>query len=104
MEKGLAGKVVVASRAGTKFTHDIYSQDHHLIADEPAAVQGDNLGMNPYELLLAGLGACTSMTMRMYADRKKIPLEAVEVLLAHDKIHAEEGFWRFKCRAQAKAL
>ncbi len=90
MEKGLAGKVVVASRAGTKFTQDIYSQDHHLIADEPAAVQGDNLGMNPYELLLAGLGACTSMTMRMYADRKKIPLEAVEVLLAHDKIHAED--------------
>ena len=89
-DKSIAGKVRVVSRSGAKFTQDIYSSDHHLIADEPAAVQGDNLGMNPYELLLAGLGACTSMTMRMYADRKNISLESVEVLLAHDKIHAED--------------
>ncbi len=87
-EQGVTGKVRVVSRMGAKFTQDIYSEDHHLIADEPVSVQGDNLGMNPYELLLAGLGACTSMTMRMYADRKKIPLESVDVLLSHDKIHA----------------
>ncbi len=89
-QKGIVGKVRVISRRKVKFTQDIYSEDHHLVADEPLKLQGDNLGMNPYELLLAGLGACTSMTMRMYAERKKIPLESVEVQLAHDKIHAAD--------------
>ena len=88
--QSVTGKVRVVSRIGAKFTQDIYTEDHHLVADEPTTVQGDNLGMNPYELLLAGLGACTSMTMRMYADRKNIPLESVDVLLSHDKIHAKD--------------
>lgn len=84
------GVVLVKSRAGAKFTQDIHSKDHRLVADEPLSVKGDNLGLNPYELLLAGLGACTSMTMKMYADHKGIPLEGVEVRLKHQKIHAKD--------------
>ena len=82
--------VRVRTRRGARFTQDIYTADHHLIADEPHSVQGDNLGLNPYEFLMAGLGACTSMTMKMYADRKEIPLEEVVVDLRHEKIHADD--------------
>ncbi len=82
--------VVVRSRQQAKFTQDIITADHHLLADEPRSAKGNNLGMNPYEFVLAGLGACTSMTLRMYADRKDIPLAGVEVRLQHDKIHAED--------------
>jgi putative redox protein len=90
-EQDIAEKVVlVHSRRGARFTQDIRTNDHHLVADEPLSSKGNNLGMNPYELLLAGLGACTSMTMKMYADRKGIPLEDVVVELQHEKIHAED--------------
>jgi putative redox protein len=90
-EQDIAEKVVlVHSRRGARFTQDIRTTDHHLVADEPLSSKGNNLGMNPYELLLAGLGACTSMTMKMYADRKGIPLEDVVVELQHEKIHAED--------------
>lgn len=82
--------VLVKSRVGARFTQDVYTKDHHITADEPLSVKGDNLGLNPYELLLAGLGACTSMTLRMYADHKKIPLDGVEVKLQHSKIHAKD--------------
>ena len=84
------GVVRVQSRSDVKFAQDIFSQDHHLVADEPLAAGGENLGMNPYEFLLAGLGACTSMTVKMYAERKGLPLEEVIVELSHEKIHAED--------------
>src|SRR5699024_2855905 len=58
--------------------------------DEPAAVGGDDLGPNPYQMLSAALGACTVMTLHMYARHKKLPLEQVSVTLKHDKIHAED--------------
>jgi uncharacterized OsmC-like protein len=61
-----------------------------LIADEPVGAGGDDTGPGPYDFLLAGLGACTSMTMRLYADRKSLPLERVTVTLTHNKIHAED--------------
>ena len=60
------------------------------MADEPIAAGGDDTGPGPYDFVLAGLGACTSMTMRMYADRKSLPLERVTVTLKHSKIHAED--------------
>jgi putative redox protein len=84
------GTVRVRSRKGTKFTQDVATSDHYLVADEPLSAKGDNLGMNPYELLLAALGACTSMTMKMYAERKGMPLEEVVVELKHEKIHVED--------------
>ena len=64
---------------------------HHLLADEPVAYGGTNRGMTPYQFLAAGLGACTSMTVRMYARRKKWPLTHVSVDVSHDKVHAQDA-------------
>ena len=80
--------VVVRSLAG--LTQSIEIREHRLVADEPAGSGGANLGPNPYELLLSALGACTAMTVRLYANRKGWPLEAVEVTLHHERIHAED--------------
>ncbi|KAB7615700.1 bifunctional alpha/beta hydrolase/OsmC family protein [Amylibacter sp. SFDW26] len=63
---------------------------HHALADEPITYGGTNKGMSPYQFLSAGLGACTSMTVRMYARRKKIPLEHVQVSIVHHKVHAQD--------------
>jgi putative redox protein len=60
------------------------------LADEPIALGGASTGPNPYDYLLAGLGSCTSMTLRMYADRKAWPLDGIVVRLKHEKIHAED--------------
>ena len=73
-----------------KFQQDILGGPHRLLADEPVAVGGLDTGPGPYDFLLAALGACTSMTVRLYAEHKKLPLERVSVRLTHDKIHAED--------------
>lgn len=73
-----------------KFLRDVHSDDHHWLADEPARVGGDNLGPDPYEHLLAALGACTSMTIRMYANRKSWPLEEVSIHLSHSREHMKD--------------
>jgi len=89
--EGEQGDVVVWESPNGKFQqHVSVGGKHRLLADEPQAYGGLDSGPSPYDLLLAGLGACTSMTLRMYADRKKIPLEKVTVRLHHDKIHAED--------------
>jgi putative redox protein len=63
---------------------------HHLLADEPATYGGTDAGPTPYQFLSAGLGACTSMTVRMYARRKGWPLEHVSVDISHNKVHAQD--------------
>lgn len=82
--------VIVRESGFGKFMNDIVAGEHRLSADEPRAVGGDDTGPTPYDLLLAALGACTSMTLRMYAERKDAPLERVTVKLKHKKIHAED--------------
>lgn len=90
-QKELQTNQAVAVRIGTeKYTTEIMARKHHLIADEPKDVDGNDFGPNPYELLLSSLGACTAMTLRMYADRKGWPLEEVIVHLSHDKRHCED--------------
>ena len=84
------GSVTVGETHQGKFTQTISSGPHRARADEPANAGGDDSGFTPYDLLLAALGACTSMTLRMYADQKKWPLEHVSVRLHHDKIHAQD--------------
>ena len=84
------GTVVVQEAGEGRFAQRIAAGPHALRADEPLSVGGNDSGPNPYDLLLAGLGACTSMTLRLYAERKGWPLERVAVTLRHDKIHAED--------------
>jgi putative redox protein len=72
------------------FLTEILANRHSLLADEPATAGGTDQGPTPFDLLVAALGACTSMTLRMYADRKGWPLEAATVRLKHEKIHAAE--------------
>lgn len=80
---------VTETREG-KFTQLITAGQHRLRADEPVAAGGTDTGPTPYDLLLAALGACTSMTIRMYADLKQLPLAKVTVRLKHDKVHAQD--------------
>ena len=81
-------EVVVRSRDG--LAQEVEARGHRLVADEPREAGGSDAGLTPYELLLAALGACTSMTIRLYARRKGWPVTGVEVRLRHDRIHAED--------------
>ena len=81
---------VMVRELDKKFTREILTHQHRLISDEPIAMGGANLGFNPYELLLAALGSCTSMTLRMYANHKQIDLQEIRVVLHHHRIHAED--------------
>jgi uncharacterized OsmC-like protein/alpha-beta hydrolase superfamily lysophospholipase len=86
---GAEGVVVTETRQG-KFQQTIQVGRHRLMADEPVAAGGLDSGPSPYALLMAALGACTSMTLRLYAEHKKLPLDRVTVMLKHDKIHAAD--------------
>ncbi len=84
------GEVVVTETGRGMFEQAVTVGAHHLVADEPVSVGGLDSGPSPYDLLLAALGACTAMTIRLYAQRKALPLERVSVLLRHSKIHAAD--------------
>ncbi|MDH6196975.1 putative redox protein [Mycobacterium frederiksbergense] len=81
--------VTVAETGTGTYTQQITVGRHQLTADEPVPI-GDDAGPNPYDLVLAGLGACTSMTVRMYANRKGWPLERIRVTLRHSRIYAQD--------------
>jgi putative redox protein len=83
------GTVTVTEAGSGTYTQQINAGHHRIVADEPRPI-GDDTGPTPYDLLLAALGACTSMTVRMYADRKGWPLRRVRVTLRHSRIHAED--------------
>jgi putative redox protein len=89
MEKSEVRSVVVRGSAAG-FAQEIHAGPHRFHADEPASAGGTDTGPSPYDLLLAALGACTSMTVAMYARRKAWPLEEVTVHLRHSKIHAAD--------------
>lgn len=84
------GHVEVSETGAGKFANQVRAGRHVLPADEPQRMGGTDTGPTPYDYLLAALGACTSMTLRMYAERKKLPLDKVSVRLSHQRVHAED--------------
>lgn len=82
--------VVVRETRASLLQQEILVGKHRLLADEPESAGGQDTGPGPYDFLLASLGACTSMTMRLYADRKSIPLERTTVMLKHSRIYAKD--------------
>ncbi len=82
--------VVVQETGVGGFANYVVAGGHRMLADEPESVGGTDTGPSPYDYLLGGLGACTAMTLRMYAGRKGLPLDRVTVELWHDKVHAED--------------
>src|SRR3546814_11204632 len=85
-----AGQVGVEETGEGKFTQRIAAGRHVLAADEPESAGGLDLGLSHYDFLLAALGACTSIRLRLYAERKGIALERTRVTLSHEKIQAED--------------
>lgn len=86
----VSGTVLVEEIGAGLFRQRLYDGRHELVADEPQAAGGEDDGPSPYGLLLMSLGACTSMTLRLYARRKGLPLEKVAVRLSHDRHHVED--------------
>ncbi len=84
------GVVVVSETGNSKLQNTIAAGKHRILADEPVDVGGMDSGPGPYDFLLGALGACTSMTMRLYAERKSIPLDRTTVTLKHSRIHAKD--------------
>jgi uncharacterized OsmC-like protein len=90
VDRAEPGVVVVRETRESLLQQEILVGAHRLVADEPVAVGGHDGGPNPYDYLLAALGACTAMTLRLYAERKALPLDRVTVRLRHSKIHAAD--------------
>jgi putative redox protein len=90
MAEAQAVPEVVVHGGPSGLRQDIQAGTQTWVADEPPAVGGTGLGPTPYDLLLGALGACTSMTLRLYADRRKWPLEGVTVRLRHNRIHRDD--------------
>ena len=85
----MSGIVVVAENGSGRYQQAITVGQHQLIADEPESLGGNDAGPAPFDLLMAGLGACTSITLRMYAERKALNLTQISVALSHEKIELD---------------
>ncbi|WP_374276779.1 OsmC family protein [Azonexus sp.] len=85
----MSGKVVVAENGQGRYQQEVVAGQHRLVADEPASMGGADAGPAPFDFIMSGLGACTSMTLRMYAERKGLALSAIRVELEHDKIEID---------------
>ena len=81
----MSGQVIVRENGQGRYQQEVVAGQHRLLADEPVAVGGADAGPAPFDYLMAGLGACTSMTLRMYAERKGLPLKGISVTLEHDR-------------------
>ena len=86
----VTGGHVMVDEVNQKFTRRVASDTHEWVADEPLSMGGDDLGPDPYEHLLAALGTCTSMTLRMYANRKQWPMDDVRIELSHRRAHVDD--------------
>lgn len=82
-------EVVVAENGQGRYQQEVLVGQHRLIADEPVSMGGADAGPAPFDFVMSGLGACTSMTLRMYAERKGLPLTGISVALRHDKIDVD---------------
>jgi uncharacterized OsmC-like protein len=91
----------VVVRAGSTLRTDVRANGYTLVADEPIGMGGTNSGPTPYDYLLAALGSCTAITLRMYADRKKWPLESVAVRLQHQKVYRRDCE---ECQTKARKI
>ncbi len=78
--------IIVRENSQGRYQQEVIVGEHRLLADEPVSVGGADAGPAPLEFVMAGLGACTSMTVRMYAERKGIPLTRISVSLSHDRV------------------
>lgn len=85
----MSNQVTVAENGQGRYQQDVVVGQHRLIADEPFSMGGNDGGPAPFDFVMAGLGACTSMTLRMYAERKGLPLPRVHVTLSHEKVEVD---------------
>ncbi|MBD60174.1 MAG: hydrolase [Citromicrobium sp.] len=95
---------VVVCTGNGKFGTEVHTASHRFVADEPRSYGGDDTGPTPYDLLLAALGTCTAMTMKMYADRKGLPFEGARIALTHERGHAQDCDHCEEQDAQIQAL
>ncbi len=85
----MSGTVIVKENGQGRYQQEVIAGEHRFLADEPASMGGGDAGPAPFDFLMAGLGACTSMTLRMYAERKEIALHNVQVELAYSKVEID---------------
>src|SRR5574343_1945113 len=89
MEAVMSGIVVVSENWKGRYQQAVTAGQHQLIADEPASMGGADAGPAPFDFIMAGLGACTSMTLRMYAERKGLARTGINVALSHEKVEID---------------
>lgn len=85
----MSAAVVVSENGNGRYQQTVIAGQHQLLADEPISMGGDDTGPTPFDFIMAGLGACTSITLRMYAERKGLLLTGIRVALSHEKIEVD---------------